>query len=75
MGVERMTMDISEDLSKFKLLITDANEQCRKLILDETQQLNKHFQEIQAEKAIVDKDLVVHANQIAEQSNHLEKLE
>lgn len=41
-----MTMDISEDLSKFKLLITDANEQCRKLILDESQQLSKLLQDV-----------------------------
>lgn len=75
MGIERMTMDIREDLSKFNLSITAANEQCRKLIIDEAQQLNKLFAEMQAEKAIVDKDLLAHKAQIDEQASHLDKLD
>ena len=45
--IEKLALAVREDLTKFKLLITEANDQGRQLLIDETANLNKAIQAVQ----------------------------
>lgn len=63
-------MGIHDDLTKFKLLITEANQESRKLIIEEGKAINKIIAEMQKEKEDVDKQLLHDQHHI----KHLEEM-
>lgn len=44
--IEKLALAVREDLTKFKLLITEANDQGRQLLIDETANLSKAIQAV-----------------------------
>jgi hypothetical protein len=61
---------LSDDLAKFKLAITQANTECRELLLEESRAINKIIQEMQAEKALVDGEISKHWTHIKKLEEH-----
>lgn len=62
--MEKLTLSLSDDLAKFQLKITEANKECRELIIEEGKQLNHLIQEMQAEKLLVDEEIKSHEERL-----------
>ena len=44
--MEKLQLGLQEDIVQFKLTITEANDQCRSLIIEESARLSKELQTV-----------------------------